>query len=158
MTKQSDCLGCQINAGKIVPPGGMIHRTRYWILDHAMGQTVGAPLPLKGFLMLKAARHVEHMSDLHPGEAAEFGEVLYYVSRALRVVVKPEKIHYFCMGELVRHVHWYIVPRYSHMPASGPEVLSGVFERWPSTQEEVIEVARRMRETLPASAPRETWI
>jgi diadenosine tetraphosphate (Ap4A) HIT family hydrolase len=55
------------------------------------------------------------------------------------------------LGELVEHVHVYLVPRYAHMPKSGLEVLAGMFadERpWSCTDEEAEEAAGVIRREL----------
>ena len=112
------CLACDVTARRIVPPGGTIHEEGGWLLEHAI-----SPVPLKGWLILKPKRHVEHLAALNPDEAQALGPLIEKVSRAMMTALKPERVYVCSFGEVVKHVHLYFVPRYPNMPPSGPSIL-----------------------------------
>ena len=60
-----NCLACDLASGRLPLPGGLIHRTGGWLVEHCVG-----PLGL-GTLIVKPGRHVTAVADLTQGEAAE---------------------------------------------------------------------------------------
>lgn len=146
------CLACDILAGKTQPPGGLIHRDGLWVVDHAMGLRPDDPIPLRGFLIVSPVRHVENIFQLTDEEQAEFGLLLKDVALAIKRVLAPEKIHVCSFGELVGHVHWYVIPRSADMPKSGLQVLDGIFNkrRWTCTVKEAAMTALKVKAELEA--------
>ena len=53
--------------GSNILPGGLIHRTRFWLVEHCIG-----PLGL-GTLVVKPERHVTSVGEFSEDEAAELG-------------------------------------------------------------------------------------
>lgn len=146
------CLACDTVAGKIHPPGGIIHRDNLWIVDHAVGLKPNDPIPFKGFLIICPVRHVNQVSWLTDEEQTEFGLLLKDVATALTRVMQPEKIYVCSFGEQVEHVHWYVIPRSADMPKNGLEVLEGIVRRrrWLCTLKEAASVAVRVKSELEA--------
>lgn len=139
------CMACDVVAGRLAAPGGVIYENEYWMLDHAV-----SPVPLDGFLILKPKRHVEHIGELTPEEAAAFGPLLRAAYAALREVTGAEKVHVTSFGEAVRHVHWYLLPRRAGMPASATGMLQGLFRGdWACGDDDAAATAGRVREVLP---------
>jgi len=64
------CVTCDLTEGRGDVPGGVIHATDHWIVDHCFG-----PLGV-GTLIVKPKRHVVHVWNLTEGETAELGPVL----------------------------------------------------------------------------------
>lgn len=147
---QIGCLGCDVNAGRIKVPGGLIHRDDDWVVDHAVGMKPEDPIPLKGFLIICPVRHVEDVHELTSGEMAAFSLLLRDVVRAVNLVTKPQKVYVCSFGEAVKHVHWYVIPRYAQMPASGLDVLNGIFreKRWICPWEDAEMTAKRLKTKL----------
>lgn len=102
-----DCLGCDLAAGRRPLPGGLIHRTQWWLVEHCVG-----PLGL-GTLIVKPERHVTAVADLSPGEAAELGPLLRRASRVASQLVPAEQV-YNCLwshaGGIPGHIHYVIQP------------------------------------------------
>lgn len=73
-----------------------------------------APEPdYPGFCRVIAARHVREMTDLAADERMRlFGAVLA-CEEALREVVRPDKINLASLGNVVPHVHWHVIPRWT---------------------------------------------
>lgn len=143
------CMACEVVAGRLAAPGGVIFEDEYWMLDHAV-----SPVPLDGFLILKPKRHVEHIGELTEGEAAALGPLLRASYAALREVTGAEKVHVASFGEAVRHVHWYLLPRRAGMPASATGMLEGLFRGdWACSDEAAAATAARVREELRRYLP-----
>lgn len=65
-----------------------------------------------------------------------------------------ERVYVMSMGEVVRHVHVYLVPRYAEMPQHGLRVLSEMFSDgcpWACTDEEAEEAAQAVQRELGRS-------
>jgi diadenosine tetraphosphate (Ap4A) HIT family hydrolase len=139
-------MACDIVDGVLAVPGGVILEEDSWLVDHSV-----SPVMLAGFLIAKPTRHVEHIAHLTDGEAPAMGRVLRKASDALMRVLAPEKVYVCSFGSLVRHVHFYLVPRLDSMPAElgGAELLGEVFTgRWACSDEEAAEIARKLRQAL----------
>ncbi len=48
-----DCLSCNLLAGKLKAPGGVIYEDNYWIVEHSL-----SPILLRGYLIIKLKRHL----------------------------------------------------------------------------------------------------
>jgi tRNA (cmo5U34)-methyltransferase len=115
------CLACDLAAGRRDLPGGRIHETEHWLVEHCVG-----PLGV-GTLVVKPKRHVVHLWKLRGEEAAELGLLLRRVSKAVARLTSPDQV-YVCLwahaeGEPA-HVHFVVQPvtkearaRYATAPA-----------------------------------------
>jgi len=65
-----DCLACDLAAGRLPLPGGIIHETSYWLVEHSVG-SLGV-----GTLIVKPRRHVTRVAQLEQAEAEELGPLL----------------------------------------------------------------------------------
>lgn len=139
------CLACDVLAGKVTPPGGVIYDDQHWRVDHST-----SPVLLPGFLIIKPRRHVEHIALLTAEEMAAFGPLLRNTCRALAHVLHPAKIYVSSFGEAVSHIHFYILPRTPKMPASGIEVLDRLFREkpWAASDEDAAAIADQVRPIL----------
>ena len=59
------CLACDANAGRLKAPGGVIYEDDLWRVEHAL-----SPALLRGWLIVKPRRHVEHLAELTRDEAS----------------------------------------------------------------------------------------
>ena len=116
------CMACDANAGRLKPPGGVIYEDDLWRVEHAL-----SPALLRGWLILKPRRHVEHLAELTDDEATALGPLVQRVCRALEHALAAERVYVCSFGELVNHVHFYVLPRYADMPRDGLEVLRLMF-------------------------------
>lgn len=69
-----------------------------------------------GYTLLFTKRHVTELFHLEQGERAELTEEVSRVAKALNDVFCPSKINYELLGNMVPHIHWHIVPRFSGDP------------------------------------------
>ncbi len=65
-------------------------------------------------------QHVAEMTDLSAVERNELMDVVYRVESAMREVFKPAKINLASLGNVVPHLHWHVIARFTddaHFPA-----------------------------------------
>jgi diadenosine tetraphosphate (Ap4A) HIT family hydrolase len=93
---------------------------------------------------------VEHQADLTDAEAAALGPVLRLASQALIRAVAPAKVYAASFGKLVRHLHFFVLPRTPDMPAHGLDVLNALVRerRWACSDAEAVAIAERIRAEL----------
>lgn len=83
-----------------------------------VGGAEGAFFP--GFCRVVWHAHVGEMSDLPEAGRRHLMEVVLAVESALRTLMKPDKINLASLGNVVPHLHWHVIPRWtddSHFPA-----------------------------------------
>lgn len=125
------------------------------MVDHST-----SPVLLAGFLIIKPRRHCEHLAELTHEEMARFGPLLRLTCAALSAVLKPDKIFTCSLGEAVRHVHFYVVPRRGDMPANGIEVVRAMFEdrTWATSDEDAAHVSRAVRDEMTHLRGRSSYL
>ena len=69
-----------------------------------------------GFCRVILGPHVKEMTDLAAGDRARLMEIVWKTERAVREVMRPDKINLASFGNVVPHLHWHVVPRYLHDP------------------------------------------
>jgi diadenosine tetraphosphate (Ap4A) HIT family hydrolase len=105
------CLACGIVAGAVPTPGGVVWREA--------GYTVHAPAdpcPIAGWLVVTSDRHVRAAYDLDDDAAAALGRVAARVMRAQRTALGAEHVYAFAIGDVLRHLHVHLVPRFADTP------------------------------------------
>jgi diadenosine tetraphosphate (Ap4A) HIT family hydrolase len=105
-------------------------------------------------LILIPRRHVEHLAELSEDEAAGLGPLVVRTSAAIVRALGAERVYACSFGELVRHVHWYLIPRYREMSVRGSEVLNEMFadpSPWACRDEDAAEAAGMIREAMRRS-------
>lgn len=110
MSETSDmetCMACDLADGKRPLPGGRLHETTHWVVEHCVG-----PLGL-GTLIVKPMRHVTSVSDLTDDEAAELGPLLRTASAVAGELVAAEQV-YNCLWShadgVPVHIHYVVQP------------------------------------------------
>lgn len=140
------CMACEVLAGAIAAPGGVIHETAHWSVDHAI------PRWVRGWLIIKPKRHVEHLAELSPDEASELGPLVQAASAAVACVLEPERVYVLSLGEEVHHVHLHVIPRYGELPPSVLTLLAAAWAEggspWACTEDEAVDAAAALREVL----------
>ena len=143
------CLACDLASGRRPLPGGLIHRTRFWLVEHCVG-----PLGL-GALVVKPTRHVTAVADLTDSEAGELGPLLRKASKVATQLAGAEQV-YNCLwshaGGVPVHIHYVVQPVTHAQMVSfgadgyGPALQSAMFRDAPVLEVAAIEaVAERAR-------------
>lgn len=73
-----------------------------------------------GFCRVIWRDHVREMSDLPVEDRLLLNEAVYQVELAVVDVMKPAKVNVASLGNVVPHLHWHVIPRYTddaHFPA-----------------------------------------
>jgi len=74
-----------------------------------------------GFCRVILNRHVREMTDLDTATRERLMRVVYAAEQALRQLMQPAKINLASFGNMVAHLHWHVVARFSddkHFPGS----------------------------------------
>jgi diadenosine tetraphosphate (Ap4A) HIT family hydrolase len=101
------CLACELSNGSAPLPGGEIHATAYWRVEHCVG-----PLGV-GTLIVKPKRHVVHVADLTDEEASELGPLLRRTSGVVSRLCSPEQVYVTLWSHadaVPGHIHWVVQP------------------------------------------------
>jgi len=72
-----------------------------------------------GFCRVILGRHIKEMTDLQEGERSRMMRVVFAVEAAVREMLQPDKINLASLGNVVPHLHWHVIPRFSgdrHFP------------------------------------------
>jgi len=140
------CVGCEIVAGRIKTPGGLIYQDDSWTVTHSISSD-GAPL--QGMLILQPKRHCTHLADLASEEIENLGLILRETCKAINEILCPAKTYACSVGEGVKHVHFMIIPRMEGMPI-GAELFKQVIEehKWSCSFEDAAEIAVRVHRRL----------
>lgn len=126
--EDGDCVACALASGREPLPGGLIHRTDHWLVEHCIG-----PLGL-GTLIVKPERHVTAVADLFEAEAAELGPLLRRVSAVAGELVDADQV-YNCLwshsGGVPVHIHYVVQPvtpaQMKALDAHGPSLQVAMF-------------------------------
>ena len=124
------CLACDLTEGRLPLPGGVVHESPDWLVEHCIG-----PLGV-GTLLVKPRRHVTRVAELTPAEAAELGSLLQRVAEVVDRLVAPEQV-YTCQwshaGRTPVHIHWVVQPAITAdidaIGSYGPGLQVGMFTR-----------------------------
>lgn len=141
------CLACDLASGRRPLPGGVIHASEHWYVEHCVG-----PLGV-GTLLIKPKRHTTRVSELSETEAAELGPLLQRSAAVVDELLSPEQV-YVCLwshaGGQPVHIHYVVQPVMSSQMAQyeayGPRLQVAMFDEGdPPPTTEVEEFADRAR-------------
>ena len=72
-----------------------------------------------GFCRVIWHAHIKEMTDLTAADRGHLMQVVFDVEKAVRELLRPDKVNLASLGNAVPHLHWHVVPRYcddSHFP------------------------------------------
>jgi diadenosine tetraphosphate (Ap4A) HIT family hydrolase len=102
------CELCESPGGEVLHQGA---QCRVVLIDDAL---------YPGFCRVIWHDHVKEVTDLNELDRMLLMDVLCQVEQVLREVMQPEKINLASLGNVVPHLHWHLIPRYTddaHFPA-----------------------------------------
>ena len=147
---EAGCLACDLAEGRRPLPGGVLHDSGRWLVEHCVG-----PLGV-GTLIVKPRRHVLHVAELDDGETAELGPLLRRTAAVVTELTGAEQV-YVCLwshaGGLPVHIHFVVQPVTSETKeewgALGPALQREMFVRGDSPDPAAVEAfASRARSLL----------
>jgi ATP adenylyltransferase len=101
------CLGCDLLADRRPLPGGIVHQTQSWVVNHVVG-----PMNL-GTLIVGPREHIVAVADLDDSATAELGPVLRDAARVVETLCQPEQtyVSLWAHGAVARkHLHIAVQP------------------------------------------------
>jgi diadenosine tetraphosphate (Ap4A) HIT family hydrolase len=72
-----------------------------------------------GFCRVIWRQHVKEVSDLANDDRLLLNDAVWRVELALREVMAPDKVNVASLGNVVPHLHWHVIPRFTddtHFP------------------------------------------
>jgi diadenosine tetraphosphate (Ap4A) HIT family hydrolase len=127
MSRMPDCLACDLAAGRVPLPGGLIHQTPGWRVEHCTG-----PLGV-GTLIVKPKRHVLHVAELSDAEAQEMGPLLRQAAKAVSELTRAEQVYVCLWSHGPAHIHYVVQPELAGAVAElgmhGPRIQAAMFAR-----------------------------
>lgn len=122
-----------------------------------LGENQGCP----GWTVLLLKEHADHLADLAQERQARVWGNVIAAAAAIRAEFArgglgggPVRINYECLGNLVAHVHWHIIPRHAGDPEPTGPVWGWTPEKLRGTADEAQrrELAARLRRRIQADA------
>ncbi|NER82904.1 MAG: diadenosine tetraphosphate hydrolase [Leptolyngbya sp. SIO1D8] len=140
----ADCLACQIIAGEVSVPGGIIAENAWWVADHCLGKHG------LGAVVVKTRAHRENCWDLTSNEAASLGPFLRQMTYAMQVALGAERIYINSwVDQPPYHMHFVLQPRYAGKAELGLQGLElqiyRALQEKPK-EEDIVAIASRIRE------------
>ncbi len=86
-----------------------------------------------GFCRVIWRDHVKEVTDLNELDRMLMMDVMWQVEQVVRDVMQPEKINLASLGNMVPHLHWHVIPRYTD-DAHFPVPIWAEAKRVPSPQ------------------------
>lgn len=122
-----DCLACDLAAGRAPLPGGLIHETAGWRVEHCVG-----PLGV-GTLVVKPKRHVHYLADLDPRESQELGPLLTQTASVVARLTDAAQVYCCLWSHGPVHLHFVVQPELDDVVAEhgvyGPRMQAAMFAR-----------------------------
>lgn len=100
--QEEDCLFCRLLAAD---DANIVRRMEAGTLVIDVDQRY------RGKLTLVADRHVEDFDEFEGEEAAAFMRDLRRSIGVVKLALRPDKLNYMILGNVVTHLHWHIWPR-----------------------------------------------
>jgi diadenosine tetraphosphate (Ap4A) HIT family hydrolase len=109
-----------------------------------------------GYTFVFAREHVTELFHLEPKARGQLMEEVNAVAAALAAVYRPAKMNYELLGNMVPHLHWHLVPRFTGDPLWPRPIWSEPHAERHLAAGEYRDVVARIRAQLGADAARPT--
>ena len=113
-----NCVGCQIEKGKIDVTDFLVARTEHFIVN----QDLEVPIP--GFYIISTRRHVFSIDEFTVEEQTELGKLLHAVKTGMRKELKIKTVYLFQDEASDNHFHLWLFPQLEWMKQFGFKVQS----------------------------------
>jgi len=137
-----DCKICN-------PHSPIIKKLKFWTIILSDNQSV------IGRCIIAHNKHIEDLMDTSEEDRKELWEAADALQDALNELLKPDLFNYAFLGNVERHVHLHVVPRYA-VPTmwSGQRFDDHLWGNapWPSIQRELTpELMKKLRDEIIAA-------
>jgi diadenosine tetraphosphate (Ap4A) HIT family hydrolase len=105
--KKKACELCTVAGGEVIHEE---EKLRVVLVDDAQ---------YPGFCRVIWNAHVQEMTDLAALDRILFMDAVWQTESAIREVMHPDKVNVASLGNVVPHLHWHVIPRYTddmHFP------------------------------------------
>ena len=102
----------------------------------------------QGYTFLALKWHEEELHLLSDKDRKSFLTDMAAVGAALAAAFKPDKMNYELLGNIQRHLHWHIIPRYKTDPAWGRPIWTSNRRRRRLTGEDYEKLINKIRQEL----------
>lgn len=89
--------------------------------------------------------HVREMTDLSARDRNHLMRVVFVLEHVLRDLLSPNKINLASLGNLVPHIHWHVIPRYTGDAYFPGSIWSDKRREWTATIPENFSALLRSR-------------
>jgi diadenosine tetraphosphate (Ap4A) HIT family hydrolase len=135
------CIICDKHQGLgNQPPGGYLYEDDHWKVCHYFVQN-----SVRGQLVVESKRHFLDFSDMTHAEAKSYGVLMKRLYAVLKQKIGAERVYSLVFLEGVPHFHVHLLPRHKGSEYRGVKFIS---QEWSCSEEEAIEAANLLRETL----------
>ena len=141
-----DCMGCAINDGTMIPPGGFIHQAQHFAVHQ------DPLIPLEGFLVIASKRHIRSIAEMQDVEYEELSKLIRETHRGIKEITKVEQLT-IVQEERSNHFHlWFfpwsqnIVNRYGQPSLTKIRDIMADLAREPISETEWRELERSINE------------
>jgi diadenosine tetraphosphate (Ap4A) HIT family hydrolase len=112
---KTGCLICdQVESIDVLPGGSLVDDAL--VAAYHLPPIERFPRQYLGRVLLVTRRHVDHLGDLTPDEAAAAGLAARTVAHALRSLGDVTRVHLAVIGLHVPHFHLHLIARYDWVP------------------------------------------
>lgn len=101
-----DCPICV----KIADPSTLAEDELVWEFPHSV-VLLGPWQFYEGYCVVAAKKHVTELFEMSSQERHALMDEVALTAKAIHRLVKPRKINYEWLGNLVPHMHWHLFPR-----------------------------------------------
>lgn len=98
------CVFCDADGGEVLWRDGRLRVIAPEEKDHP------------GFLRVVWHEHVAEMTDLAAGDREYLMGAVFATESAMRDLLAPHKINVASLGNVVPHLHWHVIPRFTDDP------------------------------------------
>lgn len=146
MTTLADCPLCQSNAEDVLWRSSQLRVIAVNDSDHP------------GFTRVIWNDHVSEMTELGPQQRHELMQAVWAVERVQRQILQPDKVNLAALGNVVPHLHWHVIPRWTvdtHFPepiwAAPPSRTAADQQAWQERRAAISAQLAAYRDALQAA-------
>lgn len=146
---ETECLGCDIGGGKIIPPGGLIYESSSFVLHQ------DPEIPIRGFLIIATKAHVSSISQLSANQRYEMTDIMNMGISALKDLDITNEVT-IIQEEKSSHLHLWLYPWHTWMDDKFNKSISSLRDINKYTKEnisdnekdEIVHTVKRIRQRL----------
>lgn len=120
MNANHTCQWCRIMSHQDKLSGNIIRESKHFIVIHQQ-----QPVTILGWLIIIPKVHSTDQSAFTTEMVHELADLQLSLTQLLKEKTKAEKIYWAMFSEVVKHVHFHLVPRSRDLPpeAKGPAIF-----------------------------------